>query len=95
MIDEVGLTSPNRENEELIAQLSVVDKMLLPAVIKYGRMGFVDGRRRSRSFSGMPNAVPVQGARQMRRHLLPLRRQPTESRAVEVDDDAAEGLHLR
>lgn len=35
----------DRETEGLIGQLSVIDNMLLPAVVKYARMGFVDRRK--------------------------------------------------
>lgn len=41
----------DREVEGLIAQLSVVDNMLLPAVVKYGRMGFVDEAKEMETFS--------------------------------------------
>jgi rhamnose transport system ATP-binding protein len=40
----------DREIEGLIAQLSVIDNMLLPAVVKYSRMGFVDERRERETF---------------------------------------------
>ena len=41
----------DREIEGLIAELSVVDNMLLPAVTKYGRMGFVDEAKNMETFS--------------------------------------------
>ena len=41
----------DREVEGLIAGLSVIDNMLLPAVVKYGRMGFVDERKEMEIFS--------------------------------------------
>jgi rhamnose transport system ATP-binding protein len=41
----------DREVEGLIADLSVVDNMLLPAVVKYARAGFVDGRKENEIFS--------------------------------------------
>ncbi len=41
----------DREVEGLIAQLSVIDNMLLPAVTKYGRMGFVDEAKEMQTFA--------------------------------------------
>jgi rhamnose transport system ATP-binding protein len=41
----------DREIEGLVAQLSVVDNMLLPAVAKYGRMGFVDEAKEIETYS--------------------------------------------
>jgi rhamnose transport system ATP-binding protein len=41
----------DREIEGLIAELSVVDNMLLPAVTKYGRMGFVNEAKNMETFS--------------------------------------------
>ena len=41
----------DREVEGLIADLSVVDNMLLPAVVKLGRMGFVDERKEAEIFA--------------------------------------------
>lgn len=41
----------DREVEGLIAELSVVDNMMLPAVVKYGRRGFVDEKKETETFS--------------------------------------------
>ena len=41
----------DREIEGLIGQLSVIDNMLLPAVVKYARMGFVDERKEMETFA--------------------------------------------
>lgn len=41
----------DREIEGLIVQLSVVDNMMLPAVVKYGRLGFVDKAKEMEIFS--------------------------------------------
>lgn len=41
----------DREIEGVVAQLSIVDNMMLPAVVKYGRMGFVDEAKEMEIFS--------------------------------------------
>jgi rhamnose transport system ATP-binding protein len=41
----------DREKEGLIGQLSVIDNMLLPAVVKFARMGFVDERKEMETFA--------------------------------------------
>jgi rhamnose transport system ATP-binding protein len=51
MIDEGVVYVPeDRETEGLISQLSVIDNMLLPAVLKYTRMGFMDAHREMETF---------------------------------------------
>jgi ABC-type sugar transport system ATPase subunit len=52
MIGEgVAYVPEDREAEGLIGQLSVIDNMLLPAVVKYARMGFVDERKEMEVFA--------------------------------------------
>ena len=93
--DGVVYVPEDREVEGLIADLSVVDNMLLPAVVKYARAGFVDGRKKERDLLLVHGTIPDQDTGPAGEDLLPLRRQPAEGRPVKVDGHEPEGLHLR
>jgi rhamnose transport system ATP-binding protein len=52
----------DREVEGLVGQLSVIDNMLLPAVVKYGRLGFVDERKEMETFSWYSERFQIKAA---------------------------------
>ena len=52
----------DRETEGLIGQLSVIDNMLLPAVVKYARMGFVDKRKDMEIFADYSARFQIKAA---------------------------------
>jgi rhamnose transport system ATP-binding protein len=63
MISEGVVYVPeDREIEGLIGQLSVIDNMLLPAVVKYARMGFVDERKQMETFADYSARFQIKAA---------------------------------
>jgi ABC-type sugar transport system ATPase subunit len=52
----------DRETEGLISQLSVIGNMVLPAVVKYARMGFVDERKELEVFKDYSERFQIKAA---------------------------------
>ena len=63
MISEGVVYVPeDREIEGLIGQLSVIDNMMLPAVVEYARMGFVNERREMETFADYSARFQIKAA---------------------------------
>jgi ABC-type sugar transport system ATPase subunit len=52
----------DREIEGLVSQLSVIDNMVLPAVSRYSRFGFIDGRKEKETFADYSARFQIKAA---------------------------------